>query len=425
MAFMNAGFGVRFAPDFFAAFRADFFGAAFLAVDFFAALFFAVDFFAVDFFAVDFFAADFLAGDFRAELFFAGDRFAADFFAPDFLAPPFFAADFLAAGFRTAAFLPVFFLSAIHGLRQGSFTGSGNAATSPVRTKMNWCPCICNKKICIDESENLTVIASGVRPGIRTASQEASRRMATGSSKQMIGRPDGGEAHVWVVPLELPAESVALISACLSPDERERHARLPDDAARRRFAVSRGALRHILGLCSGRSSGALSLLRGTLGKPHLEHPDGVEFSVSHSGEIALVAVAATAVGVDIEHLRQRKHATRTAERVLHPDTARLLQRLPEPERTDAFLAAWTLREAHVKAVGGGLFRTPDTLPFDPGLPCDGTFTRLAARGDGEQWSAARFVPAPLSMAALVARGPLHLLHIHHATETRALLEGNE
>src|SRR5881398_2294513 len=59
MGFMNAAFGLRFAPDFLA-------GAAFLG-----AAFFAEDVFDPVFFAAGFLLADFLAARFLAEVFFA------------------------------------------------------------------------------------------------------------------------------------------------------------------------------------------------------------------------------------------------------------------------------------------------------------------------------------------------------------------
>jgi hypothetical protein len=123
MAFMNAGFGARFAPDFRAAFFAAFFGAAFFAV-----------FLAVVFFAA--FLAVFFAGALRAAffaVFLAGAFFAADLRFADFLAGAFRAA-FFAAGFRAAAFLPDFFLLAIDGLRQGDIW-YGTTLTSSVRNQ--------------------------------------------------------------------------------------------------------------------------------------------------------------------------------------------------------------------------------------------------------------------------------------------------
>jgi hypothetical protein len=120
MAFMNAGFGARLAPERFAAFFGAAFFAAFFGAAFFAA-FFAVDFFAVDFFIV-FLAADFFIVFFAA--FFAGALRPAAFRAGAFLAPffaAFFGAAFFAAGFLAAAFLPDFFVRAIDGLRQRVF----------------------------------------------------------------------------------------------------------------------------------------------------------------------------------------------------------------------------------------------------------------------------------------------------------------
>jgi hypothetical protein len=121
MAFMNAGFGARFAPVFFAAFfapPADFRAVAFFApallVDFFVA-------FVPVFLAGAFFAADLRAGALPA------------FFAV------FFVAALLADGFRAAAFLlPDFFVRAIERLRQRVCSSEHQAA--PVRTIMKRSP---------------------------------------------------------------------------------------------------------------------------------------------------------------------------------------------------------------------------------------------------------------------------------------------
>jgi 4'-phosphopantetheinyl transferase len=235
----------------------------------------------------------------------------------------------------------------------------------------------------------------------------------------------GGIAHVWIVPLDVPRDRVEQMAACLSGEERERRARITGETEQRRFAVSRGALRTILALCCGRDVAALSLLRAPLGKPRLDGVEGVEFSVSHSRDIAVIAVAAVPVGVDVEYLRESGRYTRAAARVLHGDTNRVLAALPPHDRDQAFVDAWTLREAHVKAVGGGLFRTPDSIPFEPGMPRDGRIVRVADRTGGEQWSVARFAPAPGMSAALTARGELHGLMIHDATATHALLTGGD
>jgi 4'-phosphopantetheinyl transferase len=241
----------------------------------------------------------------------------------------------------------------------------------------------------------------------------------------MIEHRASGAAHVWIVPLDAPAGTIQDITSCLSAEERERSARFRDDSARRRYALARGALRRVLGYCAARDAAALDLRRGALGKPHLDGADALEFSLSHSRDIALIATAATAIGVDVEHQREPRHLARIAQRILHPDTVALLATMDGAELTGSFIDAWVLREAHVKAVGGGLFHTPDTLPFDPALPRDGTPRRITDRAGFEQWSVARFTPVPGTTAAIAARGPLGKLHIHGPGETLALLTGGD
>ena len=93
--------------------------------------------------------------------------------------------------------------------------------------------------------------------------------------------------------------------------------------------------------------------------PHPEFSD-LAFNLSHSDDLAVVAVAtAAAVGVDIERIRPLADLDRLAASCL---TARERGRLAtiEPGRQpEAFLRAWTCKEAYAKAIGAGL-----SLPFE-------------------------------------------------------------
>jgi hypothetical protein len=66
----------------------------------------------------------------------------------------------------------------------------------------------------------------------------------------------------------------------------------------------------------------------------------------------------------------------------------------------------------VKAVGGGIFATPDALPFHLGQPADGTPYAYRDRSRAEEWSVARFHPAPGARASLVARGRIAELRFY-------------
>jgi 4'-phosphopantetheinyl transferase len=96
---------------------------------------------------------------------------------------------------------------------------------------------------------------------------------------------------------------------------------------------------------------------GPSGKPRLAtDPGRLSFNLSHSGGLALIAIApgGIEVGVDVEHLRPRRDLTRLAERWLPADDAAAVAAAPPAGREAAFYAAWTCHEARVKCTGFGL-----------------------------------------------------------------------
>lgn len=121
-------------------------------------------------------------------------------------------------------------------------------------------------------------------------------------------------------------------------------------------------VRQILGRALDREPAALRISRRCRlcghpahGKPYVEDAPGFSFNVSHSGPVAVVAVAHGAeVGVDVEMVRARRYLDRLAARVLTVTELDAWRVLPEPERLAAFLRHWTAREAYLKAIGVGL-----------------------------------------------------------------------
>jgi 4'-phosphopantetheinyl transferase len=145
--------------------------------------------------------------------------------------------------------------------------------------------------------------------------------------------PAPGELHVWRV--ELPAEE--------------------------RRAVARAALADILAAYLG-GPAAAALAADAGGKPRLaEAPGRLSFNLSHSGGLALVAVApgGVEVGVDVERLRPRRDLVRLAARWLPgADAAAVADAASDDERERRFYAAWTRHEARVKCTGAGLGGPP-------------------------------------------------------------------
>ncbi len=107
-----------------------------------------------------------------------------------------------------------------------------------------------------------------------------------------------------------------------------------------------GARRALLSLLSqetGMPPEDLRFTTGKYGKPEL---DGIGFSMSHSGGLALIAFArGRQVGIDIEKHRGDVDMDLVGRRFLG---------LPGPVNVEEFYAAWTRREAAVKARGGSI-----------------------------------------------------------------------
>ncbi|HEY2480199.1 MAG TPA: 4'-phosphopantetheinyl transferase superfamily protein [Solirubrobacterales bacterium] len=120
----------------------------------------------------------------------------------------------------------------------------------------------------------------------------------------------------------------------------------------------------------------VALAEGPGGKPRLARgPERLSFNLSHSGALALVAIApgGVEIGVDVERLRPRRDLVRLAARRLPEDDAAAIAAAEPDAREAAFYAAWTRHEARVKCTGTGLAGPPPgpevvahQLPIDAG-----------------------------------------------------------
>lgn len=142
------------------------------------------------------------------------------------------------------------------------------------------------------------------------------------------------ELHVWQARLDSGGWAAA---GDLPAAERDRAAGLHRAEARRRWVASRWALRGVLGRYLEREPAEVELRFGSRGKPMLAEAEAsLRFNLSHSGELALIAVASgREVGVDVERIRSKPAA---------------------------YYAAWTRREAIAKCHGAGLWAPLPDVP---------------------------------------------------------------
>jgi 4'-phosphopantetheinyl transferase len=163
------------------------------------------------------------------------------------------------------------------------------------------------------------------------------------------------DLRVWRVELDVGAAGVDAALAELSADERQWADRLRQPAHRRQFVVTRSALRRVLGSALGVAPKAVTLATGEHGKPRLALDD-LHFNLSHSGDLALIAVCRDhAVGVDVEQVGRGLSELDDIARLYFSSAEQAAYfALPPPERAQAFYRVWTRKEAVAKALGLGM-----------------------------------------------------------------------
>jgi 4'-phosphopantetheinyl transferase len=166
------------------------------------------------------------------------------------------------------------------------------------------------------------------------------------------------EIHLWRLALELSPERVHDFAEMLSADERRKLDGMHSAERRDSFCICRGSLRMLLGRYTGIPPDRIRLTKGALGKPGLDRgafTTDLQFSVSHSDQVALIALAmGRRLGVDVQGFRA---ATRIAdiERGFFSSQEReSIRALPGELRASAFYSCWTRKEAVVKALGGSI-----------------------------------------------------------------------
>jgi 4'-phosphopantetheinyl transferase len=133
----------------------------------------------------------------------------------------------------------------------------------------------------------------------------------------------------------------------------------PED--RGRFVQAHAALRQILHHYTGVEPSALHFSLGPHGKPHLD-PAGLNFSLSHSGDLAAVAVGEIAeIGIDLEKTRPIADWEEVARLWFHPAEIEWVRSAADARRRDAFFEVWTAKEAYIKANGRGLSQALDAF----------------------------------------------------------------
>jgi 4'-phosphopantetheinyl transferase len=118
-----------------------------------------------------------------------------------------------------------------------------------------------------------------------------------------------------------------------------------------RWANARAGLRQVLGGYLDEDPASLRIREE--GKPRLERPSPLRFNLTHSGDVAVIAVATEReVGVDVERIEEDRDVTRLAKRMFLNAEQAAVSEADDP--TLAYHQHWVAKEAFAKATGKGL-----------------------------------------------------------------------
>lgn len=166
--------------------------------------------------------------------------------------------------------------------------------------------------------------------------------------------------HLWRFRIDQPAFATPRLRNLLSPDEMERARRFRFEAPRRNFVASRIALRAILGAYLGADARGIAFVTGAHGKPALGNDDSLQFNLSHSGGLGVLALTRhRPVGCDIEALDERLDIAAVATHFFSgQEQAWVAGHADAQAQRAAFYAIWVCKEAYLKGIGTGLTMPP-------------------------------------------------------------------
>ncbi len=221
--------------------------------------------------------------------------------------------------------------------------------------------------------------------------------------------------HVWGWLLDGPSSTTNGLarfretpSEVLPSDEIARANRFVSAEHGERFLAAHLGLRLILSRYLDLDPAAIAFARGKDGKPRPLGDFTLKFNLSHSKDVALLAVSDNIeLGIDVEFIRPITEDI--AGRFFSPLEVAALAALPAEDREAAFYACWTRKEAFLKGLGTGVSGGLDT--FTVSLPGEG-LPKLADHGSGltSDWNLAHLAPTSDYIGALAFKAAGARIH---------------
>jgi len=192
------------------------------------------------------------------------------------------------------------------------------------------------------------------------------------------------EIHIWVNYLNVHEARIKHLYPLLSDAEKERSERFKFYKHRKAFIASHGFMHTVLAYYINTTAAEIEFSHGEFGKPSLidnQNPYNIQFNLSHSNNIAMLAICRQhSVGVDVEYAERKTDWEGISKRFFTKNEQDLLFSLDKDSQKNAFFQIWTRKEAHMKVTAKGLSLSPNEFEVSV-PPADAEFIGHSKKSD--------------------------------------------
>ncbi len=200
------------------------------------------------------------------------------------------------------------------------------------------------------------------------------------------------QVDIWYFPL-----TMSIPAAFLNYDEKKRAQSFYLIKHQRRFIVTRTMLRLIIAKYLNIKHNQIDFAYNKYGKPYINNYPQLTFNVSHSENLAMIAIGRHyELGIDLETLSTR-HFLGIAKKMFSNHEGEELQKQPQDLQQLAFFNIWVQKEAYIKACGIGLSYPTKTFTV-PVMP--NTDTQVIDTITQQNWRILSFIPQDNVCAAI-------------------------
>ena len=165
--------------------------------------------------------------------------------------------------------------------------------------------------------------------------------------------PADNIVDIWQVITNRDVKDTSALTDILDQAEFARYQKL-HHKFQQTYLLSHVACREILASYLNIQANDIVYKKNQYGKPDLDHNQSLKFNMSHSHDMAIIAISNnTEIGVDLEFIKRNSSWKKIARRFFSEPEIHFLFNQPEQHQQTLFFQIWTRKEAFIKALGTG------------------------------------------------------------------------